>query len=68
MDEKYTSKSAPNRHLASAALGRCNCFAEHRDLMGCLICIPFYCLACDEWHVEEGEAVDQQPNRRAFAA
>jgi hypothetical protein len=26
--------------VASAALGRCNSFAKHHDLAGCLICIP----------------------------
>ena len=42
--------------IARAALGRCNSFAEHHDMAGCLICVPFYCLACDEWHVEEADA------------
>ena len=40
--------------VAIAALGRCNCFAELHDLAGCLISYSFYCVACDEWHVEEG--------------
>jgi hypothetical protein len=41
MDDKYTSKSAPKRHVASAAPGRCSSFVEHHDLAGCLICTPF---------------------------
>jgi hypothetical protein len=24
----------------------------------------FYCVTCDEWHVEEGDAVDKQPPLR----
>jgi hypothetical protein len=28
----------------------------------------FYCLACDEWHVEEGAVPDQLPRRRAGLA
>ena len=29
-----------NLRVATAALGRCNCSAEHHDLAGCLICTP----------------------------
>ena len=29
-----------NLRVATAALGRCNCSAEPRDLAGCQICIP----------------------------
>ena len=31
---------ASNLRVASAALGRCNFSAEHRDLAGCPICTP----------------------------
>ena len=37
MDGKHTNKSV---RVAITALGRCDCFAEHRDLVGCLSCIP----------------------------
>ena len=30
----------PNLRAAIAALGRCNSFAKHHDLVGCQICIP----------------------------
>jgi hypothetical protein len=67
MDEKYTNKSAPKPRCLSCArpmrlLRRTSRFGGLPDLYS------FYCLACDEWHVEEGEAVDQRPNRGAFAA
>jgi hypothetical protein len=68
MDEKYTNKSAPKppRCLSCARpmqlLRRTSRFDGLPDLYS------FYCLACDEWHVEEGEAVNQRPNRRTFAA
>ena len=32
--------SAPKTPRCLAALGRCNFFAEHHDLAGCLTCIP----------------------------
>ena len=35
------NKSRPSHHVVINVRGRCNCFAEHRALVGCLICIPF---------------------------
>jgi hypothetical protein len=59
----------PNRRVAQAAVDRCNSFAEHHALMGLPDLYSFYCLACDEWHVEEGDAVaDQRPNRKTCLA
>ena len=68
MDGKYTNKSAPKppRCLNCARpmqlVRRTSQFGGLPDLYS------FYCLACDEWHIEEGEEVKQGPNRRAFLA
>jgi hypothetical protein len=36
-----STSSRPSHHVVINVRGRCNCFAEHRALVGCLICIPF---------------------------
>jgi hypothetical protein len=57
------------RYGASTALDRCDSFDERPDLAGCLICIPSTVLQCEEWHVEEGDAVaDELPHRRTDLA
>ena len=56
MDGKYSNKSAPKppRCVYCARsmelLRRTSRFGRLPDLY------PFYCVACDEWHVEEGVA------------
>ena len=66
MYDKYTNKSAPKpRRCVSCArpmqlLRRTSRFGGLPDLYS------FYCLACDEWHVEEGDVVAAQlPNHGA---
>jgi hypothetical protein len=47
MDGKYTNKSAPQPP-------RCHSCARPMQLLRRTSRFSFYCLACDEWHVEEG--------------
>jgi hypothetical protein len=69
MDGKYTNKSAPKPP-------RCHSCARPMQLLrrtsrfgGLPDLYSFYCVSCDEWHVEEGEAVaDQRPDRMACLA
>ena len=64
MDGKYTNRSA----FKSARCVKC---ARPMQLLrktsrfgGLPDLYSFYCLACDEWHVEEGDAVvDERPHR-----
>jgi hypothetical protein len=69
MTDNYASKSAlkPHRCLSCARpmqlLRRTSRFGGLPDLY------YFYCVTCDEWHVEEGDAVaDRRPNRRTHPA
>jgi hypothetical protein len=68
MYDKLTNKSAPTVRCPSCAtpmqlVRRTSRFEGLTDLY------PFYCLACDAWHVEEGNAVAiQAPSRRAGLA
>ena len=61
---KYTNKSAPKPP-------RCVNCARPMQLLrrtsrsgGLPDLYSFYCVTCDEWHVEEGDAADQLPHRR----
>jgi hypothetical protein len=65
MDGKYTNKSPPKPP-------RCHSCARPMQLLrrtsrfgGLPDLYSSYCLACDEWHVEEGDAVDQLLDRLA---
>ena len=67
MDGKYTNNPAP-KFLRSTngprpmqqLIRRTARFNGLPDLYS------FYCVVCDEWHVEEGDAVvNQRPHRRA---
>ena len=49
-------------------IDRCNSFAKHHAMAGCPDLYSFYCLACDEWHVKEGEAVRLVSNSQDVAA
>ena len=67
MDGKNTNKSAPKPP-------RCHSCARPMQLLrrtsrfgGLPDLYSFYCVACDEWHVEEGDAV-QRPDRMACLA
>ena len=69
MYDNHTNKSAPKppRCVTCARsmqlLRRTSRFGGLPDLYS------FYCVTCDEWHVEEGDAVDkQQPDRSACLA
>ena len=68
MDGKYTNKFAPTVKCPSCAtpmqlVRRTSRFGGLTDLYS------FYCLACDAWHVEEGNAVATRlPYRRADLA
>lgn len=69
MHDKHANKSAPK-------LPRCVSCAKPMQLLrrtsrygGLPDLYSFYCVTCDEWHVEEGDALaDQQPGRRTCLA
>jgi hypothetical protein len=65
MHDNYANKSAPGAP-------RCHKCARPMQLLrrtarfgGLSDLYSFYCVACDEWHVEEGEAA---PNRTTYLA
>ena len=53
MDGKYTNRTAPCLNCARPMqlLRKTSRFGGLPDLYS------FYCLACDEWHVEEGGSI-----------
>jgi hypothetical protein len=64
MHSNYTNGSA----LKSARCTKCarpmQLLRKTERFNGLLDLYSFYCLDCDEWHVEEGDAVvDQSPDR-----
>jgi hypothetical protein len=66
MDGKYTNRSA----LRSARCTKCTrpmqLLRKTERFNGLPDLNSYYCVACDEWHVEESDAVaDQRPHRRA---
>ena len=65
MDGKYANRTAPKPP-------RCHSCAKPMQLLrrtsrygGLPDLYSFCCVACDEWHVEEGDAVDQLLHRLA---
>jgi hypothetical protein len=69
MHDNHANKSAPKPPRCASCgrpmqlLRRTSRFDGLPDLYS------FYCLTCDEWHVEEGDAAaDQRPNRKTCLA
>jgi hypothetical protein len=66
MDDKYTNRSAIKSSRCVNCARPMQLLRKTSRFGGLPDLYSFYCVACDEWHVEEGDAVaDQTPHRRA---
>ena len=54
MDGKYTNKSAPQPPRCHSCARPMQLLRQTSRFGGLPDLYSFYCVACDEWHVEEG--------------
>jgi hypothetical protein len=65
MDGKYTNRSAFKSSRCVNCATPMQLLRKTERFNGLPDLYSFYCVACDEWHVEEGNAVaDQRPHRQ----
>jgi hypothetical protein len=66
MDGNYTNKPAPKFSRCTKCARPMQLIRRTTRFNGLPDLYSFYCVTCDEWHVEEGDAVvNQRPHRRA---
>jgi hypothetical protein len=64
MDGKYTNRSEFKSPRCTHCARPMQLLRRTARFNGLPDLYSFYCVACDEWHVEEGDAVvDQRPDR-----
>ena len=57
MTDNYASKSAPKPHRCLSCARPMQLLRRTSRFGGLPDLYSFYCVTCDEWHVEEGDAV-----------